>query len=210
MAYVLNFTEKGKNALYNEQSIVLAPTKIDSTMHLGKINEYLGSQHNLTGLNQELLNHNTDMATNSVILMPYSASMDFIDRFDSAAAFAKFQGAYVPSNYRAPYAYPKSVPRGAQVAGASSGAYHASAKSGNTSKSIHVVRRGQTLSQIARTHGFTVTQIKTWNHLRSNNIQVGQRLIIQNQNTVDVIDATTNPIRDRIYNYFINPPEFRM
>jgi LysM repeat protein len=24
-----------------------------------------------------------------------------------------------------------------------------------------------------------VTQIKTWNHLRSNNIQIGQRLIIQ-------------------------------
>ena len=119
VAYVLNFTEKGKNANHNDQSIVLAPTRIDSTMHLGKINEYLGSQHNLTGLNQELLNHNTDMAANSVILMPYSASMDFIDRFDSAAVYAKFQGAYVPSNYRAPYAYPKSVPRGAQISNSS-------------------------------------------------------------------------------------------
>jgi hypothetical protein len=176
---VLNFTQKGKNELYNDQSIVLAPTKIDSTMHLGKINEYLGTQHNLTGLNQELLNNNTSMATNSVILMPYSASMDFIDRFDSAAAFAKFQGAYVPTNYRAPYAYPKSVPRGVQVAGATAAAYHAPAKSGSSSRIIHVVRRGQTLSLVARTHGVTVTQIKTWNHLRSNNIQIGQRLIIQ-------------------------------
>lgn len=179
VAYVLNFTQKGKNELYNDQTIVLAPTKIDSTMHLGKINEYLGTQHNLTGLNQELLNNNTSMATNSVILMPYSASMDFIDRFDSAAAFAKFQGAYVPTNYRAPYAYPKSVPRGVQVAGATAAAYHAPAKSGSSSRIIHVVRRGQTLSLVARTHGVTVTQIKTWNHLRSNNIQIGQRLIIQ-------------------------------
>ena len=148
-------------------------------MHLGKINEYLGSQHNLTGLNQELLNHNTDMAANSVILMPYSASMDFIDRFDSAAVYAKFQGAYVPSNYRAPYAYPKSVPRGAQISNTSSAAYHAPVKKSSTYRSIHVVKRGQTLSEVARIHGVTVTQIKTWNHLRSSNIQVGQRLVIQ-------------------------------
>lgn len=108
--------------------------------------------------------------------------MDFIDRFDSAAAFAKFQGAYVPTNYRAPYAYPKSLPRGAQVAGATAVAYHAPVKSENSPRSIHVVRRGQTLSLVARTHGVTVTQIKTWNHLRSNNIQVGQRLIIHKSN----------------------------
>ncbi|MEN9318216.1 MAG: hypothetical protein RL712_786, partial [Bacteroidota bacterium] len=96
VAYVLNFTEKGKNAAFNDQSIVLAPTKIDSTMHLGKINEYLGTQHNLVGLNQELLNQNTDMAHGSVILMPYNASMQFIDRFDSAAAFAKYNHHVVP------------------------------------------------------------------------------------------------------------------
>ena len=176
VAYVLNFTEKGKNELHNEQSIVLAPTKIDSTMHLGKINEYLGSQHNLLGLNQELLNQNTDMAHGSVILMPYNASMDFIDRFDSAAAFAKYNHHVVPTNYRAPYAYPKSVPRGVQVAGATG--VTVPQKSG-TYRSIHTVKRGQTLSAIARTHGVTVTQIKTWNHLRSNSIQVGQRLVIQ-------------------------------
>jgi membrane-bound lytic murein transglycosylase D len=176
VAYVLNFTEKGKNELHNDQSIVLAPTKIDSTMHLGKINEYLGSQHNLLGLNQELLNQNTDMAHGSVILMPYNASMDFIDRFDSAAAFAKYNHHVVPTNYRAPYAYPKSVPRGVQVAGATG--VTVPQKSG-TYRSIHTVKRGQTLSAIARTHGVTVTQIKTWNHLRSNSIQVGQRLVIQ-------------------------------
>jgi hypothetical protein len=144
-------------------------------MHLGKINEYLGSQHNLVGLNQELLNQNTDMAQGGVILMPYNASMQFIDRFDSAAAFAKYNHNVVPTNYRAPYAYPKSVPRGVQVAG-STGV--STVKSG-TLRVVHVVKRGQTLSAIAKTHGVTVTQIKTWNHLRSNSIQIGQRLIIQ-------------------------------
>jgi hypothetical protein len=127
------------------------------------------------GLNQELLNQNTDMAQGGVILMPYNASMQFIDRFDSAAAFAKYNHNVVPTNYRAPYAYPKSVPRGVQVAG-STGV--STVKSG-TLRVVHVVKRGQTLSAIAKTHGVTVTQIKTWNHLRSNSIQIGQRLIIQ-------------------------------
>ncbi|MFN6047577.1 MAG: LysM peptidoglycan-binding domain-containing protein, partial [Bacteroidota bacterium] len=66
-------------------------------------------------------------------------------------------------------------PRGVQVAG-STGV--STVKSG-TLRVVHVVKRGQTLSAIAKTHGVTVTQIKTWNHLRSNSIQIGQRLIIQ-------------------------------
>lgn len=176
VAYVLNFTEKGKNETYNNQSMVLAPTKIDSTMHLGKINEYLGTQHNLIGLNQELLNQNTDLANGSTILMPYKASMQFIDRFDSAALFAKYNHNVVPANYRAPYAYPKTVPRGVQVSG-STGVSHVSKSI--TSRTVHVVKRGQTLGGIAKMHGVTVTQIKTWNHLRSNSIQIGQRLVIQ-------------------------------
>jgi LysM repeat protein len=107
--------------------------------------------------------------------MPYNASMDFIDRFDSAAAFAKYNHHVVPTNYRAPYAYPKSVPRGVQVAGSTG----VTAPKTSSGKIVVVVKRGQTLSAIARTHGVTVTQIKTWNHLRSNSIQVGQRLVIQ-------------------------------
>ena len=178
VAYVLNFTEKGKNDLYNDQSIVLAPTKIDSTMHLGKISEYLGSHHNLIGLNQELLNQNTDMAQGSIILMPYNASMQFIDRFDSAAVFAKYSHTVAPANYRAPYAYPKSVPRGVQVKGNTGANTPQRSVSGST-RLVHVVKRGQTLGAIAKMQGVTVTQIKSWNHLRSNNIQIGQRLIIQ-------------------------------
>ena len=116
-----------------------------------KINEYLGTQHNLVGLNQELMNQNTDMAHGSVILMPYNASMQFIDRFDSAAVYAKYNHNVVPSNYRAPYAYPKSVPRGVQVAG-STGV--TATKSGNM-RVVHVVKRGQTLSAIARVQGIS-------------------------------------------------------
>lgn len=43
----------------------------------------------------------------------------------------------------------------------------------------HVVKSGETLSHIARKYGVSVNQIKSWNNLRSDNIQIGQKLIIK-------------------------------
>lgn len=43
----------------------------------------------------------------------------------------------------------------------------------------HSVKSGQTLSGIASRYGTTVAQLKNWNNLKSNNIRVGQRLVIQ-------------------------------
>jgi membrane-bound lytic murein transglycosylase D len=43
----------------------------------------------------------------------------------------------------------------------------------------HRVRRGETLFSIAKRYGTTVARIKEWNSLRSNVIQVGQRLVIE-------------------------------
>lgn len=42
----------------------------------------------------------------------------------------------------------------------------------------HVVRRGDTLIEIAQQYGVSVANIKDWNNLRSNTIRVGQRLKI--------------------------------
>lgn len=52
------------------------------------------------------------------------------------------------------------------------------AKKTSGSPTIHAVRRGDSLSQIARRYGVTVAAIKRTNRLRSNNIKVGQRLRI--------------------------------
>jgi membrane-bound lytic murein transglycosylase D len=46
---------------------------------------------------------------------------------------------------------------------------------------IHRVKRGDTLFSIAKLYRTTVASLKTWNRLRSNSIQVGQRLTIFTQ-----------------------------
>jgi membrane-bound lytic murein transglycosylase D len=48
-----------------------------------------------------------------------------------------------------------------------------------TERRTYQVKRGDTLSAIARKTGTTITQLKNWNKLRSTNLQVGTRLIVQ-------------------------------
>lgn len=43
---------------------------------------------------------------------------------------------------------------------------------------IHVVRTGETLSEIAESYGIGLSKVRTANGLRSNNLRVGQRLVI--------------------------------
>jgi membrane-bound lytic murein transglycosylase D len=47
------------------------------------------------------------------------------------------------------------------------------------STTTHRVARGETLFSIAKRYGTTVESIKEMNNLRSNVIQVGQRLVIE-------------------------------
>jgi membrane-bound lytic murein transglycosylase D len=53
----------------------------------------------------------------------------------------------------------------------------------DTAKLTYRVRRGDTLFSIAKLYRTTVASIKTWNRLRTNSIQVGQRLTIFTQRT---------------------------
>ena len=60
-----------------------------------------------------------------------------------------------------------------------------SSKSANTSKQAnatvrtHTVKRGETLSSIARKYHCTVKDIKKWNGLKRDNVQAGQKLKIK-------------------------------
>ncbi len=48
----------------------------------------------------------------------------------------------------------------------------------NTRRVVYRVKRGDTLSSIARTYGVTVNQLKEWNGMRTSNVQAGQRLSV--------------------------------
>lgn len=58
------------------------------------------------------------------------------------------------------------------------------------------VRSGDFLGKIANQYGVTVNNIKSWNNLRSNNLSIGQRLIIyprgQRNNATATAQSTTN------------------
>lgn len=48
-----------------------------------------------------------------------------------------------------------------------------------THNTLHTVTKGETLSHIARKYGCTISQIKQWNGMKSDVIQVGQKLKIK-------------------------------
>jgi membrane-bound lytic murein transglycosylase D len=53
-----------------------------------------------------------------------------------------------------------------------------------TTPLVHRVKRGDTLGAIAKRYGASVTSLRTWNGIRGNTIQIGQRLTIRPAHTV--------------------------
>ncbi|MCW5622466.1 MAG: transglycosylase SLT domain-containing protein [Burkholderiales bacterium] len=49
----------------------------------------------------------------------------------------------------------------------------------HTQRMIYRVKRGDTLSSIARRHGVSIASLKAWNGLRNDRVQAGQRLNVQ-------------------------------
>lgn len=55
-----------------------------------------------------------------------------------------------------------------------------------TRKMYHTVRRGETLGKIASRYGVDTYDLKRWNHLRSNSIMRGKRLVVFKETTKNV------------------------
>ena len=62
---------------------------------------------------------------------------------------------------------------------------------GDGERIVYRVKSGDYLGRIASRHGTTVAKIKKWNNLKSNNIRVGQRLIIYRGGKGPVQSTTT-------------------
>ena len=52
-----------------------------------------------------------------------------------------------------------------------------------TTTKTHVVKKGETLSSIAKKYGCTVSDIKKWNGMKSNTVKVGQKLTIKSSSS---------------------------
>lgn len=69
--------------------------------------------------------------------------------------------------------------RGGGAPASTSGSNTSTAHSSTSSASTYKVKSGDTLSSIATRHGVSVSDLKKWNNLSSNNIQTGQTLKVK-------------------------------
>ncbi len=90
-----------------------------------------------------------------ILQLPYKYTGSFIDHEDSIYAYNK-------EKYFNPAAL-KKIEDGV---------------SSEANRIVHKVRSGETLSHIAYRYGVSISRIKQWNNLRSNNIKIGQRIVI--------------------------------
>ena len=159
MTYVLNFTEHANRPEFNNQTQFLVPTRVDSSLHLSKMCTFLAGDQksDLLSLNCEFIKPNTGNATNNTILLPYNYSMCFISENDSLLNYA----ALTPEEINS-----------------SSSKGFKNTRYGNSSRRVHIVRRGETLSHLSHRYGVSVRSIMKANGLRSSRIRIGQRLVI--------------------------------
>ena len=61
-------------------------------------------------------------------------------------------------------------------------------------RSVHVVKKGETLSQIARKYHVSVSQLKKWNNLKSDNLSIGQKLTVYSSGAPMAQAGNTNPV----------------
>jgi membrane-bound lytic murein transglycosylase D len=58
-------------------------------------------------------------------------------------------------------------------------------------KIVHTVKSGEVLGRIANKYGVSLTQLKSWNNLKSNTIRVGQKLVIYKTKYTNSNTSTT-------------------
>ena len=90
-----------------------------------------------------------------------------------------------PSEPQPPLTLPQSAPAASAAPSAST-----------PSRVTHVVRRGETLSGIARRYGVSVAAVKEWNGLQGNAIRSGQRLAVYTTRSVGSV-ATASRVGSR-------------
>ena len=129
--------------------------KVNRMLHFKQVSELAGvPMEDLKNLNPQYKHEIIPGNEREYILrIPYTYTNAFIDHEDSLYT-------YKASDYFHPVVI-KKIKDG-----------------GDGERIVHRVRSGEVLGKIAIRYRVTVSQIKRWNNLRSDNIRVGQRLVI--------------------------------
>lgn len=123
-----------------------------------------------------------DLQQSATIYMPHHLVDEFIESEDM------IMYSYVPDlSNPAPYTAPS---RSGTSATASSG----------TAKKWHTVRRGESLGSIAKKNGISVSQLRSWNGLKSDRIHSGQKLVVRmgapNTTTAAATEKPKEPVAE--------------
>ncbi len=149
------------------------PTYVDTlhlhrNLHFAQVSEILGIPlDDLRDLNPQYYKDIVPGANGEEVLrIPFNYTTAFLDQQDSIY------------NYRKDELFALKVQDGREVVGGRPVPTTRSAAGAGTTWIQYKVKSGDTLGGIARRYHCTVKQLKTWNHLKSDRINIGQRLKI--------------------------------
>ena len=149
------YKEHGIEPVAVEMPVHVDTFKINKMLHFKQVTELVGvPEAELKSLNPQYKHGIIPGNDREYILrIPFNYTNAFIDNEDSLYA-------YKAAEYFNPVVI-KKIKDG-----------------GDGERIVHKVRSGEVLGKIAIRYHVTVSQIKRWNNLRSDNIRIGQRLVI--------------------------------
>ena len=167
---------------YREHGIspdaVALPAHVDTfevhkMLHFRQISEVVGiPMETLRDLNPQYIHDVIPGTEDTYILrLPYQYTTAFIDKEDDVYNY-KTEEIFSPATL-------ENIKNGVTT-------------TTTTSRITYRVKKGDTLGKIASRYHVTINQIKSWNNLRSTNIKIGQRLIIQQRTTTTSTSSSSS------------------
>lgn len=168
--------------------------EIHKNLHLQQVSDLIGiPMAELKNLNPQYIKDIIPGNNKTYILrLPFNYSSAFIENEDSIYT-------YKAAELLNPQTLVKSTSEGE---GSSAVRASGGGNSGG-SRLSYKVKKGDSLGKIASRYGVTVTQLKNWNHLRSNNIKVGQRLYIYKKGSTGYSSTSSKSSSGSSSNYVI-------
>ncbi len=167
--YIMNYyQDHGICPAQTQLTLVTDTVHVDEMVHFQQISEILSVPvDEIRALNPQykidIIPGNTGTQT---LRLPMDAALAFECNKDSICAYRAND--FLVNNRRI-----------VSVGGSSYSSGSSESGSVRTRTVVHKVRSGETLSKIANRYGITVSELKSWNRLRSNSVKRGQSLRIR-------------------------------